>query len=57
MCELKWCKSGEEGWIRVTENIGDGAFSVFICDHCADALGINGGDDLPEPEVVQRCLK
>jgi hypothetical protein len=60
-CEVRWCLGGlhnrNRAEIRVTECIGDGAFATFICRPCADAIGVKGGDDLPEPEEVRKRLR
>lgn len=53
-CEIKWCKSGLPATNTTTEIIGDGAFSVFICDHCRSLFGCH---ELPEPDQVQNTLK
>jgi len=56
-CEIRWCKSGEPATVRVTENIGDGAFRVDICQQCATVLDLNVGDDLPDANDVEKALE
>ena len=46
-CELRKCKSGAKGTVRVFENIGDGSWLVYICEECAERLGLREFDDLP----------
>lgn len=55
-CPLRRCRSGKPPTVATTENIGDGAWRVFICDECAKALGLAKGADLPEADTVRRLL-
>ena len=45
-CQLRKCKSGLPGTVRVNDNIGDGSWLIYICKPCADKLGLRDGDDL-----------
>jgi len=56
-CEMIRCTNGHrDGEIRVSENIGDGAFSATICKSCAETLGISEGGNIPEPAEVNRLF-
>jgi protein-arginine kinase activator protein McsA len=52
-CQVRWCRSGKPAEVPVTENIDDGAFRAVICQPCASAIGVQAGDNLPEPEVCR----
>lgn len=56
-CKLRWCKSGQEGTVEVSEIIGDGAFRTEICERCAKALGLKQEDDLPDSVQVEQALR
>ena len=56
-CEIRWCKSGQLGTVRVVENIGDGAYSVWICKQCANDIGVRAEQDLPSPARVGTILR
>lgn len=57
-CELRRCKSGLEGTIRVGKNIGDSCFSVWICVECAECIDLTEGQDIPDDaDAVNRKLR
>jgi protein-arginine kinase activator protein McsA len=55
-CQVRWCQSKQPATVPVTENIDDGAFRAVICRQCAEAIGVQAGDDLPEPDVCRAAV-
>lgn len=59
ICELTRCVSRHKNFvgIHVNENIEDQSFRTFICQDCADALGLQEGYDLPDNIInINRLL-
>ena len=57
MCDLTWCKTEKPGTIEIFETIGDGSFSLLICDDCADRLGIREYIDPANPHAIIELKK
>lgn len=55
-CEVRWCETGEPGKVSVCEIIGDGAFTVLICEACARKIGVTDGCYLPNPSTVKKAV-
>lgn len=54
-CALRGCKNRADLWVN--EDIGDACYRQPICRFCADAIGVQEDDTLPDPDVVHRKLK
>ncbi len=55
-CAIRWCKTGAEGTVRVIHSHGDGSWRVYICQTCADTIGIAYGHELPSAETIKRRI-
>ena len=55
-CEIRWCDKETNDLVYVNENIGDGSWLVGICRECADKLGLEAGNYLPDATVVKQRL-
>ena len=58
-CELNHCISNDRpGVVFVNDNsAGDASFRIGICQPCADELGVQDGDDIPDANTVREILK
>lgn len=58
-CEIRWCISQHrrKAQITVNEIIDDGSYLTYICQPCAEAIGVREGDDLPDSHEVLKRLK
>lgn len=59
-CELEHCANKEADKherIRVTENIWDSSYNVYICSVCANKLGMKQDQILKNAVEVESILK